>query len=125
MCFIHLYVVGILYSFVVKCRRVKRKNIGQCLINFFGLCWTPEASLSEPRQHSKTYRTADHDISQLTFTRLAKACNAASEDRPQSSSENSAPAAQPEFSNSLRVRQAGELFLFVFFYLLTVFHEIA
>ena len=73
-------------------RRLHRSLFGQCLINFFGSCWTPEASLSEPRQKSTASQNNDQNNLQLTFKRLAQAYNAATEDHSQSSCANSNPA---------------------------------
>ena len=73
-------------------RRVHRALFGQCLINFLGSSWTPEACLSGSFQHSKKGSTTDPSISQLTFKRLAQAYQTTSEDHPQISSENSDPA---------------------------------
>ena len=70
-------------------RRLHRALFGQCLINFLGSAWTPEACLTELPQRSMKCKTAGQSSSQLTFKRLANAFNAASEDPSQSSSENS------------------------------------
>ena len=69
-------------------RRLHRALFGQCLINFFGSAWTPEASLSEPPHCSMKCKNNNHSSSQLTFKRLAQAFNAASEDPSQSSSDS-------------------------------------
>ena len=76
-------------------RRIHRALFGQCLINFLGSSWIPEASLSESCQHSTKCKHTHNTNSQLTFTRLAEAYHAASEDPTQSSCENSTPAAPP------------------------------
>ena len=70
-------------------RRVHRALFGQCLINFLGSSWTPEACLSGSCQHLKKGQTADPGKSQLTFKRLATAYQSTLEDHSQSSNVNS------------------------------------
>ena len=98
-------------------RRLHRFLFGQCLINFFGSCWTPEASLSEPRQKSTASQNNDQNNLQLTFKRLAQAYNAATEDHSQSSSANSNPATPHTHTRVFRplsIVKRGDIVLFVF-----------
>ena len=84
-------------------RRVHRALFGQCLINFLGSSWTPEACLSGSCQHLKKGQTPDPGKSQLTFKRLATAYQSTLEDHSQRTILTTQLHRQPNFSTSPRI----------------------